>query len=150
MMKTITMMTEPLYAGTISPLIYGEFMELLNDLIPGMRAEKVQDRSFEGVLQPAQVYPPGQNWLYPRWQPFAAARPRFDHWLEQPAELEMVNARATLALDQARPLVGRQSARVDVQAAPGASFVAGILQEGIAVAQGQPLNVELYLRGAVC
>ncbi len=136
-------------AATLSPLIYGEFIEPLNDLLPGMWAEKVQDRSFEGVLQPQQVYPPGQNWVYPRWRPLAAAVPRFDHWPERPGELEMVDAHATVDLDPLNAFVGAHSARVTVTAAAGTSFVAGIAQDGVAVKQGQALDVGMYLRSNV-
>ena len=145
--KSISVSNELLFNDLVSPLIYGEFIEPLNDLLPGMWAEKVRDRSFEGVLQPAQVYPPGQNWVYPRWQTFSAAIAQFDHWPSQPTELEMVQAGASFTLDTEDPYVGRQSARVTVQGAPGLPFVAGIAQVNIAVQAGQALNLELYLRG---
>jgi alpha-L-arabinofuranosidase len=123
-----------------------------------MWAERVQDRSFEGVLQPVQVFPPGQTWTHPRWKSFAAAQPQFDHWPDQPAELEMVTAEAAFELDQNHPFIGRQSAKVSVDGAhnvpnaPGRdatapSFVAGIAQDDIAVKQGEKLNVEIFLRG---
>src|SRR5256885_10087464 len=35
--------------GSISPLQYGQFIEYLCDLIPGMWAEKLYDGSFEGL-----------------------------------------------------------------------------------------------------
>jgi alpha-N-arabinofuranosidase len=144
--KTILVSDAPLYDGLISPLIYGEFIEPLNDLLPGMWAEKVRDRSFEGVAQPAQVYPPGQNWVYPRWQTFTAAGGQFDHWPSQPSELEMLQAEATLTLDAEHPFVGKQSARVNVQSAGTSPFVAGISQAEIAVQAGQAMHLELYLR----
>ncbi len=133
--------------GAISPLIYGEFIEPLNDLLPGMWAQKVQDRSFEGVLQPRQVYPPGQNWVFPRWHSLVAAAPEFDHWPQQPDEIEMVDAHTVFDLDQDHPLIGTQSARVVVNASDGARFMAGIAQDGIAVKAGQALDFEVYLRG---
>ncbi|MCL5999414.1 MAG: hypothetical protein M1546_25630 [Chloroflexi bacterium] len=149
MNKHITLTAEPLFQGSLSSLIYGEFIEPLNDLLPGMWAEKVQDRSFEGVLQPAQVYPPGQNWVQPHWKSFTSALPRFDHWPDQPAELEMLDVGATFELDRDHPWVGRQSARVSVRGAgaDGIGFVAGIAQDAIAVRRGEKLDVELYLRG---
>ncbi|HEY3342958.1 MAG TPA: hypothetical protein VGK81_13105, partial [Anaerolineae bacterium] len=146
-MKSIVVSNELRYSETISPLIYGEFIEPLNDLIPGMWAEKVRDRSFEGVLQPAQVYPPGQDWVYPRWHTFTAAGIQFNHWPSQPNELEMITAGATLTLDAENPCVGRQSARVTVHGATQLPFTAGIAQPDIAVQAGQVLNLELYLRG---
>ena len=49
----IVILPDALYEEPISPLIYGDFVEFLGELIPGMRAEKVRDRAFEG-LQPAE------------------------------------------------------------------------------------------------
>ncbi len=40
---------EPLCAGQISPLQYGQFVEYLCDLVPAMWAEKLYDGSFEGL-----------------------------------------------------------------------------------------------------
>jgi len=45
----ITVRAEPLYNGKISPLLFGNFIELLDDVVPGMWAEMLNDRSFEGV-----------------------------------------------------------------------------------------------------
>jgi alpha-L-arabinofuranosidase len=143
----ITVTPTPLHNIPLSPLIYGDFIEFLNDLIPGMRAEKVQDRSFEGIAQPHEVWPPGEDWVYPRWQPFVAGRPRLDRWPDTAAELEPPGAAATFKLDTERPFVGRQSARVRVTGGDGKPFTAGIAQDGIAVKAGQALHLELFLRG---
>src|SRR5580704_7210417 len=43
--------------GRISPMLFGNFVELLDDLCPGMWAEMLNDRGFEGVRPPA-------NWVY--------------------------------------------------------------------------------------
>src|SRR6476646_5182447 len=108
----ITVSSEPLFDTPLSPLIYGDFIEFLNDLIPGMWAERLQDRSFEGVLQPNYVWPPGQDWLAPRWQPFVSGGPVGDRWPDQPGDLEMVDAEVRFELDPERAFAGRQSARV--------------------------------------
>jgi len=39
----------PMHNGRISPLLYGNFIEPLNDLLPGMSAEKLNDRKFETI-----------------------------------------------------------------------------------------------------
>ena len=52
-----TVHSESLNAGTIDPKIFGNFMELLDDVVPGMWAELLNDRSFEGVV-------PAVNWCY--------------------------------------------------------------------------------------
>ena len=38
-------------------MLFGNFIELLDDLVPGLWAEMLNDRSFEGVTKPA-------NWVY--------------------------------------------------------------------------------------
>ena len=45
---------EPLVAGKINPMQYGQFIEYLCDLVPSMWAEKLCDGSFEG-LSPYKV-----------------------------------------------------------------------------------------------
>src|SRR5580698_6473848 len=52
-----TVHSESLNAGTIDPKIFGNFIELLDDVVPGMWAELLNDRSFEGVVPPV-------NWCY--------------------------------------------------------------------------------------
>src|SRR5207244_3543505 len=47
--RSIKITSKPLCAGDISPLQYGQFVEYLCNLIPGMWAEKLYDGSFEGL-----------------------------------------------------------------------------------------------------
>src|SRR5947199_6625140 len=49
--------SRPLHNGRINPMLFGNFIELLDDLVPGMRAEMLNDRGFEGVVPPA-------DWVY--------------------------------------------------------------------------------------
>lgn len=143
----ITLSNEPLFAEPLSPLIYGDFIEFINDLIPAMRAEKLQDRSFAGVLQPEQVYPPGEIWVYPRWESFVTGRPAADLWPHHPDELRAPTAAVRIEMDTREPLVGEQSARVAVMAGDdGKPFIAGIAQDGISVKAGQKLHFEMFLR----
>ena len=46
-----------LHDGRISPMLFGNFIELLDDLVPSMWAEMLNDRGFEGITPPA-------NWVY--------------------------------------------------------------------------------------
>ena len=48
---------QPLHSGRINPMLFGNFVELLDDVVPGMWAEMLNDRSFEGVTRAA-------NWSY--------------------------------------------------------------------------------------
>src|SRR6266446_2288728 len=54
---TITISPQPLHAGHINPMLFGNFIELLDDLVPGLWAEMLNDRSFEGVTRLS-------NWVY--------------------------------------------------------------------------------------
>jgi len=53
----LTILNKPLHGGHISPTLYGGFVELLDDHVPGMWAEMLGDRNFEGIL-------PASNWDY--------------------------------------------------------------------------------------
>lgn len=46
---SVKVLSQPLHSGRISPLFYGSFIELLDDHAPGLWAEMLNDRSFEGV-----------------------------------------------------------------------------------------------------
>jgi alpha-N-arabinofuranosidase len=48
---------EPPNQGKVSPKLFGNFVELLDDVVPGMWAEMLNDRSFEGVV-------PTRNGIY--------------------------------------------------------------------------------------
>lgn len=78
---------EPLHAGRINPRLFGNFIELLNDVVPGLWAEMLNDRSFEGVSRPVDpVYFDGTpdfcdrewdrnpTWSYDIDNPFNGAR----------------------------------------------------------------------------
>jgi alpha-L-arabinofuranosidase len=58
----LKVLSRPLNGGRISPMLYGGFVELLDDHVPGMWAEMLGDRGFEGIL-------PTSNWDYFRGQP---------------------------------------------------------------------------------
>ncbi len=53
----LVVLDRPLHGGRISPMLYGGFIELLDDVVPGMWAEMLGNRDFEGVL-------PTANWAY--------------------------------------------------------------------------------------
>jgi alpha-N-arabinofuranosidase len=53
----IVIHAQPLHEGKIDPKLFGNFIELLDDVVPGMWAEMLNDRSFEGVSRAA-------NWCY--------------------------------------------------------------------------------------
>jgi alpha-L-arabinofuranosidase len=54
---SLKVFNRPLHSGRINPMLFGNFIELLDDLVPGMWAEMLNDRGFEGVVPPAK-------WVY--------------------------------------------------------------------------------------
>ena len=64
MRQGIRVTRDPVFKGTISPFIYGEFVEFLNDLIPGMWAERIRDRSFEGLTMLRMFYRKERDFLH--------------------------------------------------------------------------------------
>lgn len=77
----------PLNSGKISPYLCGSFIELLDDLVPGMWAEMLNDRGFEGISRLSSFfYYTGEpnfcdkewgvagNWSYDSEEPFNGSR----------------------------------------------------------------------------
>ena len=44
----VSILSEPLAGGRIEPTLFGNFMELLDDVVPGSWAELLNNRSFAG------------------------------------------------------------------------------------------------------
>jgi alpha-N-arabinofuranosidase len=111
----------PLHSGRIDPLLYGGFVELLDDLVPGMWAEMLNDRSFEGVE-------PAVSWCYSTGAPTVCDRQweRSDTW----------------RLDGGEHVDGARSARLDAR--PGGPAV--LRQAGLAVEKGMTYQFEGFFR----
>jgi len=84
--------SQPLHGGRINPMLYGGFVELLDDLVPGMWAEMLGDRGFEGIL-------PTSTWDYFRGEPNLCDR----DWDKSP----------DWAYDTTNPFNDRESCRLD-------------------------------------
>jgi len=78
---------QPMHSGRITTKLVGGFIELLDDHVPGMWAEMLNDRSFEGVVPPVNaVYYTGEpnmcdrqwdrneTWAYEADSPFNGTR----------------------------------------------------------------------------
>jgi alpha-L-arabinofuranosidase len=117
---------EPLCGGTISPLQYGQFVEYLCDLVPAMWAEKLYDGSFEGLSPYKFVFLKETDFKERSWYPSGAVN------------------RAEVAADAATKVSGAACKRISI--GPGAPATAGISQDGIFLARGQPCNLTLWLR----
>ena len=108
MCPEIRVANSELFKGGISPYIYGEFIEFLNDLIPGMWAERIRDRSFEGLTNPRMFYRKESDFPKPAWKEFRVANARFGHFTKHDI------ADVVFDLDERKPLVGTRSARITV------------------------------------
>jgi alpha-N-arabinofuranosidase len=116
----------PLYPGTISPLQYGQFIEYLCDLVPGMWAEKLYDGSFEGLSPYRFQYLKETDFREKPWYPTGAVN------------------RTEFVQDPDDSVGGRFAQKIAV--ADGAPCTAGIAQDGLAVARDQPCVFSCYLR----
>jgi alpha-N-arabinofuranosidase len=114
----------PLHSGRISPMLYGGFVELLDDHVPGMWAEMLNDRSFEGV-QPAVF------WCYSTGAPTTCDR----EW----------DRASTWSPDDAEHFDGVRSARLTARP----SGPAVLSQSGLAVARGMTYLFEGYFQADV-
>jgi len=133
-----------LTSGEISPYQYGQFMEYLCDLFPGMWAEKLYDGSFEGL------------------SPYKVAFLRQTDFREKPWYPSGATNRAEFTLDPAKPVSGAVAQKIAVPRGPPCTV--GVSQDGIAVDQGKacifscylsqqdlgkPVNVKLHREGKV-
>ncbi len=88
--SVVKVSSEPIHSGRITNMVYGGFIELLDDLVPGMWAEMLNDRGFEGVKP--------TNWFYYTGEPNTCDR-----------EWEMSDC---CSYDTAEPFNGKQSVRI--------------------------------------
>lgn len=129
----ITVTARRLQHEPISPLIYGNFMELLSDLVPAMWAEKLDGTSFEYLRTPEE------RDLHRSRVGFDPERDPHDRpWYP----LRMA-PQAECTLDAERPFNGQVSQRVHL--ADGGSE-AGIAQDGIFVEQGKSYHFTGHFR----
>ena len=124
----IVVSDRPLRPEPISPFVYGNFIEFLDHHVQGMRAEMVADRSFEGLLPPAEWcwYDRETDWQEHGWEDSG--------WGGQ-AEGDIVDGGA---------FNGAKCRRISIREAPAGGF--GIRQRGMAVRKGRPYHVSLYAR----
>ena len=110
----------PLHAGRIDPKLFGNFVELLDDVVPGMWAEMLNDRSFEGIL-------PAANWCYYDGRPDICDRP----W----------DTNGTWTVDTQNPFNGARAARLTAAGLP-----AQLTQSGLNTRKGMTYRFSGYLR----
>ena len=114
--------SQPLHAGRIDLKLFGNFIELLDDVAPGMWAEMLNDRSFEGVTKLA-------NWCYYNGQPDFCDR----QW----------DINSTWSYDTQHPFNGARSARPVTVARDQPAI---LTQSGLTVKKGMSYAWSGYLR----
>jgi alpha-L-arabinofuranosidase len=104
-------------------MLFGNFIELLDDLVPSMWAEMLNDRSFEGIA-------PRANWAYSDGAPNLCDRAweKNDTW----------------SLDTTRPFNGTRSALLS----PSRRRPARLMQSGLAVKPAARYSFEGFFRAA--
>jgi alpha-N-arabinofuranosidase len=118
----VIIFAEPLHQGRISPMFYGGFVELLDDVVPGMWAEMFGDRGFEGIL-------PTAKWCYFRGEPNLCDR----DW----------DKNETWEYDRENPFNGDQAARLTASK----DRPAHLSQSRLAVRTGMSYRLSGYFRG---
>ena len=112
---------EPLAGGRIEPTLFGNFMELLDDVVPGSWAELLNDRSFAGVV-------PTADWVY------------YDGSLDICDRQWDTNA--TWSYDTDNPFNGKRCAKLT--AGPGP---ASLTQSGLSARKDMEYSFSTYMRG---
>jgi alpha-N-arabinofuranosidase len=111
---------EPLHSGRISAMLVGNFIELLDDHVPGMWAQMLNDRSFEGVV-------PTANGVYYAGEPNVCDR----QW----------DRNETWTYETKRPFNGSCCARLTAR-----NGEASLTQSGLATRKGMRYHFSAYLR----
>jgi alpha-N-arabinofuranosidase len=124
--KTSLRIRRDFLPGTIHPTQYGQFIEYLCNLVPGMWEEKLYDGGFEGLSAYKVVYLKETDFREKAWRPCGATN------------------RADFALDRSNPVSGATAQRITVK--DGAPCTVGIAQDGLAVQHGTACEFSCYLR----
>jgi alpha-L-arabinofuranosidase len=118
----------PIHSEPINPFQYGQFIEHLCTLVPGMWAEKLYDGSFEGLTPYKFVYLKETDFQEKPWYPVGATN------------------RGEFASDPSTKISGKVSRRIT--ALPGAPCTLGIAQAGIAVQKGTACKFRCFMKAA--
>ena len=119
---SVRISARPLHGGRINPMLFGNFIELLDDLVPGMRAEMLNDRGFEGVV-------PAAKWVY-----YDGSATFCDQAWDKSEDWSIENSGAFNG-----PNCARITARNDRWA--------GLTQSGLAVKSGETYHFSAFVRG---
>ena len=118
--------TRDLSPGAINAMQYGQFIEYLCNLVPGMWAEKLYDGGFEGLSPYKFVYLKETDFREKPWYPCDATN------------------RAEYVLDRNNKVGGDTAQRIAVK--DGSPCTVGIAQDGVAVDKGTACEFSCHLR----
>lgn len=125
---TVKVTDEPESPAPISPWIYGNFVEFLDHHVQGMRAQMLDDVSFEGILPPSE-------WCYWQTDKDVYDRPWIPTGLGGDGAVDRVNEGA---------FNGGWCYRLSVPTSPGLGI--GIRQRGLCLRKGGKYTLSFYLR----
>lgn len=117
---------EPLTPARINPMQYGQFVEYLCDLVPGMWAERLYDGSFEGLSTYHFAFIKQTDFREKPWYPSGAIN------------------RGSYTLDQTNKISGKVSQKIEVAGPEPCTL--GLSQDGIFVDHGKPCFFKCWLR----
>ncbi len=117
---------ERLAIRPINPMQYGQFIEYLCNLVPGMWAEKLDDGSFEGLSPYKFIYLKETDFRERPWYPTGATN------------------RATFDRDPTSKVNGEASYKIAVP--ENVPCTVGIAQDGLAVERGGTCDFSCFLR----
>mgnify|MGYP001101787718 CR=1 FL=1 len=124
----IVVRNERLRDERISPFIYGNFIEFLDHHVQGMRAQMLDDHSFEGPLPPS-------DWCY-----YLRDRDVTDHpWVQTG-----FGGKGSFTVVEEEAYNGKRCGKIVVEE-PGASPM-GVLQEGIPLQAGREYELLVFLK----
>ena len=124
--SSVVITRELLTPGRISPFQYGQFIEYLCNLVPGMWAEKLYDGSFEGLSAYNVAYLKETDFREKPWYPSGATN------------------RALHKSDPRNPISGK--ACLQIVAPDSVPCTGGVSQDGIAVEKGLACDFSCYLK----
>ncbi len=127
-LPVVRVLPQPIHSQPINPFQYGQFIEHLCTLVPGMWAEKLYDGSFEGLTPYKFVYLKETDFQEKPWYPMGATN------------------RGEFAADATTKISGKVSKRITGK--PGAPCTVGIAQAGITVQQGIPCRFRCFMKHA--
>jgi alpha-N-arabinofuranosidase len=116
----------PAVSAHISPLQYGQFIEYLCNLVPGMWAEKLYDGSFEGLTPYKFEFIKETDFKEKPWYPSGEVN------------------RAEYSLDRTTKVSGEVSRKISV--ADGAPGIVGLSQDGVFVSPTQPCDFKCWFK----